>query len=277
MILVTGATGNAGGALVRALSEAGRPVRALVRRPGSIDLLGQDAEEVVGDLTEPETFADALPGVEGLFLLSGYAGTDRLLAAARDAGVGHVVLLSSSALDGTDAGNAIASYHGATEDLVRRSGLGWSFLRPTSFMSNTFRWNDQLSAGNVIRAQFPGVPIATIDPRDIADVAIAGFDSEANEIYRITGPVALTAPERVEILGKALGRPLECYEMTLDETRADLAATMPAPYAEAIESFFARGTTDETTVYPTVENVTGHPARTFEQWCADNADLFPAP
>jgi uncharacterized protein YbjT (DUF2867 family) len=271
-ILVTGATGNAGGALVRALTEAGRPVRALVRKPGSID-----AEEVVGDLNQPETFTDALAGADGLFLLSGYDGTDRLLAAARDAGVRHVILLSSSALDGTDAGNAIASYHGATEELVRQSGLGWSFLRPTSFMSNTFRWNDQLKAGNVIRAQFPGVPIATIDPRDIADVAIAGFDSGASEIYRITGPAALTAPERVEILGKAIGRPLECYAMTLDETRAELAASMPAPYAEAIESFFGRGTTDETTVYPTVENVTGHPARTFEQWCADHAHLFPAP
>lgn len=271
MILVTGATGNAGGALVQALIQAGRPVRALVRRPGSVD----GAEEVVGDLNEPDTFADALDGVDGLFLLSGYDGTERLLSAARDTGVRHVVLLSSSSLDGTDTGNAIASYHAASEDLVRRSGLGWSFLRPTSFMSNTLRWNDQLAAGDVVRAQFAEVPLATIDPRDIADVAIAGFDSGSDEIYRITGPVALTAPERVAILGTALGRPLECHPMSLDETRAELAATMPAPYAEAIESFFARGTTDETTVYPTVQNVTGHPARTFEQWCADNAHLFP--
>jgi uncharacterized protein YbjT (DUF2867 family) len=275
MFLVTGATGNAGGAVVRALAEAGLPVRGLVRRPASG--LPPGVEEVVGNLHQPETFIESLAGTTGLFLLSGYDGTQRLLSAASDAGVRHVVLLSSNSLDGTDTTNAISSYHLASEQAVRESGLGWSFLRPTSFMANALRWSDQLGKGDVVRVQFPEVPIATIDPRDIADVAVAAFtaDPQEDRIYRLTGPVALTPVEQVTILGNALGRPLEPYAMTLEETRAALDASMPAPYADAIYSFFGRGTTDETTVRLTVEEVTGHPARTFEQWCADNAGRFP--
>lgn len=187
------------------------------------------------------------------------------------------MLLSSNSLDGKDTTNAMSAYHAASERAVRESGLGWSFLRPTSFMTNALRWSDQLGKGDVVRAQFPEVPIATIDPRGIADVAVAAFTADPREdrIYRLTGPVALTPVEQVTILGKALGRPLEPYAMTLEETRAALDASMPAPYAEAIYSFFGLGNADETTVQPTVEEVTGHPGRTFEQWCADHAGEFP--
>jgi uncharacterized protein YbjT (DUF2867 family) len=71
-------------------------------------------------------------GATGLFLLSGYDGIDRLLSAAREAGVGHVVLLSSSSVVGTDTDNAVAAYHLASEAAVERSGMAWTFLRPNS-------------------------------------------------------------------------------------------------------------------------------------------------
>src|SRR5829696_1291371 len=135
MHLVTGATGNAGSAVVRALVAAGQPVRALVRE-GADGSLPKAAEPVVGDLNRPETFKDALDGIGAIFLLSGYDRTDELLAAAREAGVERVVLLSSSAAPGGDTSNAVARYHIESERLVRESGLAWTFLQPNSFMSN---------------------------------------------------------------------------------------------------------------------------------------------
>ncbi|MFI7061470.1 NAD(P)H-binding protein [Kribbella sp. NPDC050124] len=271
-VLVTGATGNAGGAVVQSLADAGLPGRALVRKEVA---LPPGIEPVYGDLNQPDTFADALDGVSGIFLLSGYDRVEELLANAVRAGVRKVVLLSSSSLDSADTSNAIAAYHQAAEEAVRASGLEWTYLRPNSFMSNTLRWLDQLRAGNVVRVQFPEVPISTIHPLDIGDVAVRAFTGDhAGAIHRLTGPVALTPPEQVAILGEALGRPLTPYPMSRAETHADLQASMPAPYANAIESFFGDGIIDETSVNDTVTQVTGHKPRTLQDWTRANARLF---
>ena len=270
-ILITGASGNAGGAVVQSLAEQGISGRALIR---SAHDLPRGIEPVYGDLNRPETFVDALPGVTGIFLMSGYDRLDDLLKNAVQAGVRKVVVLSSSSLDG-ELTNAVAAYHHATEEAVRASGLEWTFLRPNSFMSNTLRWSDQLATGDEVRVQFPDVPVSTIHPRDIADVAVRALQgSNDNEVLRLTGPVALTPVEQVAILAEALARPLTAYPMTRTETHEALHASMPAPYADAIESFFADGTIDETTVTNTVPEVTGHPARTLQTWTQENAALF---
>jgi uncharacterized protein YbjT (DUF2867 family) len=274
MILVCGATGNVGSAVVDALVAAGQPVRAVVRRAGAEPT---GAEAVIGDLNAPETFVNGLNGVDGLFMLSGYSNEDKLLEAARAAGVRHVVLLSSGSLDGTATDNAVAAYHQASEDAVRASGMTYTFLRPTSFMSNALRWRDQLRDGNVVRAQWPDIAIATIDPRDIADVAVHALTTDSgNATYRLTGPEALTPSQQVAVLASAIGRPLEFYGLTPEETRAELDATMPPAYANAFWSFFGEGTVDETTVHDTVPQVLGRPARTFAQWCTDHAAAFAA-
>ncbi|GAB2655486.1 NAD(P)H-binding protein [Kribbella swartbergensis] len=271
-VLVTGATGNAGGAVVQALSAAGLPGRALVRKEVA---LPAGIEPVYGDLNRPESFADGLTGVTGIFLLSGYDRVEELLDNAVRAGVRKVVLLSSSSLDGSDTSNAIAAYHQAAEEAVKVSGLEWTFLRPNSFMSNTLRWLDQVRAGDVVRVQFPEVAISTIHPLDIAEVAVRAFtEDHGGAIHRLTGPVALTPPQQVEILGQAIGRPLTAYPMTRAETHAELQATMPPQYAAAIESFFGDGTVDETSVNNTVEKITGHAPRTLQDWTRENAALF---
>jgi uncharacterized protein YbjT (DUF2867 family) len=272
-ILVTGASGNAGSAVVRALAASGVPGKALLRRerelPPGIDLLQ-------GDLNQPETFADGLTGVSAIFLLSGYAGLDELLAAAKAAGVARIVVLSSSSVVGSTTDNAIAAYHLATEQAVRDSGLEWTFLRPNTFMSNTLRWLDQLATGDEIRVQYPNVPISTIHPDDIADVAVRALTEpgHAGTAYRLTGPVALRPAEQVEILGQAIGRLLRAIELSREESHAELLAAMPTAYADAIDGFFGAGIVDETTVNDVVEQVTGHPARTLHEWATENAARF---
>lgn len=271
-ILITGASGNAGGAVVQALAAAGIPGRALVRKEIA---LPDGISAVYGDLNQPDSFVDALTEVSGIFLLSGYDRVEELLDNAVRAGVRKVVLLSSSALDSADTSNAIAAYHHAAEEAVKASGLAWTFLRPNSFMSNTLRWLDQLRTGEVIRVQFPDVPVSTIHPLDIADVAVRAFtEDHAGAIHRLTGPVALTPPQQLEILGEAIGRPLTAYPMTRAETHDELHATMPPQYADAIESFFGDGLIDETSVNDTVSKLTGHPPRTLEQWASENVGLF---
>jgi uncharacterized protein YbjT (DUF2867 family) len=271
-VLVTGASGNAGGAVVRALADSAIAGRALVRKE---IVLPDGIEPVYGDLNRPDSFVDALPGVSGIFLLSGYDRVEELLGNAGRAGVRKVVLLSSSSLDSADTSNAVAAYHQAAEEAVKASGLEWTFLRPNSFMSNTLRWLDQLRAGDVVRVQFPEVAVSTIHPLDIAEVAVRAFtEDHSGMIHRLTGPVALTPPQQVEILGQALGRPLTSYPMSRTETHDDLQASMPPQYAAAIESFFGDGIIDETSVTDSVERITGHRGRTLQDWTRENAALF---
>ncbi|MBV9940621.1 MAG: NAD(P)H-binding protein [Solirubrobacterales bacterium] len=153
MIFVTGATGNAGGAVIRALVNAGEQVRGLVRDADRA-LLPAGVEPVVGDLNEPRTLVPHFEGVTAAFLLSGYKGLEETLGNMRRAGVERVVLLSSSAAPTADLTNAVARYHILSEQAVRQSGLGWTFLQPNTFMTNTLQWTAQLRHGDVIRAPF---------------------------------------------------------------------------------------------------------------------------
>jgi uncharacterized protein YbjT (DUF2867 family) len=275
VILVTGATGNAGGATVRAVVAAGEPVRALVRDPDHAPLpAGVDA--VAGDLNRPETLAAHLDGVTAAFLLSGYEGLEQTLANMRRAGVERVVLLSSSAAPSGDLTNAVARYHILSERAVRESGLGWTFLQPNTFMTNTFQWLPQLRQGDVIRAPFAHVSVATIDPDDIGAVAAAALTSDAHEgrAYRLSGPESLTAADRVAILAAVLGRDLRFEAQPDDEARAEMSAAMPAEYVDAFFRFFVDGDLDESAVVPTVQEVTGRPPGSYEAWARAHADAL---
>ena len=276
MILVTGATGNAGGAVVRALVSAGEDVRALIRPGGDQSALPAGAEAVTGDLNRPETLSAALAGVRTVFLLSGYQDMPGVLAEIRRAGVERVVLLSSSAAPGGDMSNAVARYHILSETAVRRSGLPWTFLQPNSLMSNALQWRSQLQAGDVVHAPFADVRVATIDPHDVAAVAAEALTSGGHEgrSYRLSGPESLLPADRVAVLAKVLGRDLRFEGQSDADARAEMSATMPGEYVDAFFSFFADGKLDESKVLPTVQEVTGRQPRTFEQWARAHAGAF---
>jgi uncharacterized protein YbjT (DUF2867 family) len=276
MILVTGATGNVGGELVRALAGAGEEVRALIRQDSDRSRLSAGADAVVGDLNRPDTLATALAGVRGVHLLAGYQGMLEFLTEARRAGVEHVVLQSSSAVPGGDMSNAVARYHILSETAVRESGLAWTFLQPNSFMSNTLQWAPQLREGDVVRAPFAGVPVATIDPLDVAAVSAEALTSRNHDgrSYRLSGPESLLPADRVRVLAKVLGRDLRFEAQSDADARAEMSSSMPPEYVDAFFSFFVDGTLDESQVLDTVQQVTGRAPRSFEQWATAHADAF---
>jgi uncharacterized protein YbjT (DUF2867 family) len=274
MILITGATGNVGGELVRILVAGGHKVRALVRSTQTA--LPAGVEGVVGDLNRPDTLTAALAGVRGVFLLSGYQDMPGVLAEMWRAGVEHVVLLSGSSAPSGDMSNAITRYMVRSETAVRESGVPWTFLQPNSFMSNALRWLPQLRSGNSVRAPFPTVRVATIDPYDIAAVVAQVLQSKEHEgrSYRLSGPESLLPADQVRILAHVLGRDLHFQGLSDAEARAEMSLTTPPEYVDAFFSFFADGKLDESKVLPTVEEITGRPPRTFEQWARVHADAF---
>jgi uncharacterized protein YbjT (DUF2867 family) len=269
MILVTGATGNAGGAVVAALVAAGVPVRALVRNAARAPA---GAEPVVGDLNDPSSVP--FDGAGAAFFMSGYAA--ELFTAAREQGVERAVLLSGSSAENGDRANAVSRYMMDSEDALKASGLEYTILRPHAFFSNALRWLPQLREGDVIRESFAGTPSSAVDPADIAAVAATALTDprHAGQTYRLTGPELLYIADRVRILGDALNRPLTLDPFSDDEAREDMAKTMPPEYVDAFMAFYVEGTLDESHVLPTVEQITGRPPRTFAQWAAEHAHRF---
>ena len=135
MILVTGATGQIGGAVLGHLADA-PGVRALVREPTGLS----DAEVVVGSFDDADSLAAALDGVETVFL-TGRDNPDqveqhaRVLDVAQAAGARHVVKLSAIGAR-ADSPVALMRWHHAIEQRLRASTLEWTFLRPHLFMQN---------------------------------------------------------------------------------------------------------------------------------------------
>ena len=274
MILVTGATGNVGSEVVRALLDAGELVRALSR--GAPTSTPAGVEVVPGDLDQPESLAAALTNVDAVFLLPGFRDMPGVLAQIRKAAVARIVLLSGSSAGDNDADNAISRYTARSETAVRESGLPWTFLRPVAFMSNALRWAPELRTGDVVREPFPDARAANIDPCDIAAVATQALLSPVHEgkIYDLSGPESLLPADRLAMLGATLGRNLRLWALSPDQARAELTAAMPAEYVDAFFRFYIDGALDESTVRPTVEEITGRPARTFRQWASVHADAF---
>ncbi|HET6148629.1 MAG TPA: NAD(P)H-binding protein [Polyangia bacterium] len=278
-LLVTGATGNVGGELYRLLRDRGADVRAVVRdrdHPALRDARAAGADIAVADLDRPETIPSAAAGASAAFVLGGRRDMPGLLGALAGSGVGHVVLLTSRSVIGGVAGNAIVDMWTASEDAVRGASMSWTILRPSGFMSNVERWLPQLRAGDVVRVPFGEVPIAAIDPADIAAVAAAALTDRrhASRALELSGPAPLRPAEQLAALGRALGRELRLESLTGERARAELASVFLAPFVEAQVRFFERGEFDDARVVPTVPDVLGRPARTFAQWLAAHTPTF---
>jgi uncharacterized protein YbjT (DUF2867 family) len=278
MILITGATGNVGGELTLGLAARGAAVRVVARQPDQASFPA-GVQVVAGNLEDPGSLAPALDGVSKVFLLGGFA-TAGVLQRIRAAGAGHVVLLTSRCVIGGNPQNAVTRMWLDAETAVRDSGVASTILRPSGFQSNAVRWLPQLREGDVVRAPWPAVPIAAIDPADIAAVASAALTEPGHEGEALTlsGPEPLTPGEQVAALGDALRRPLRYEPLSDEEARASMAADgTPASLIDAFFRFSSAGEFDDSAVTTTVQEITGRPPRTFAHWADAHADLFRDP
>jgi uncharacterized protein YbjT (DUF2867 family) len=279
MIVVTGATGNVGRPLVAALAAAGEHVTA-VSRGVSEASVPDGVRFRRADLTDPEGLRPALEGAEALFLQDTGASAHLLsppdiLAVAKEAGVGRVVLLSSQGVATRPESESHGVLGRSFEDAVRQSGLDWTILRPGGFASNTYAWAESVRTRRTVAAPFGDIGLPVIDPADIGEVAAACLvGRHAEQVYELTGPVRITPRQQAEAIGDALGEPIRFVEQTPDEARAQMLQFMPAPVAETTLAILGAPTPAEQRVSPDVERVLGRAPRPFASWATRHVAAF---
>jgi uncharacterized protein YbjT (DUF2867 family) len=263
-VLVVGASGHIGRAVVTALLRLGRPVRALIRRPPSAPF-PRDVEVVVGDLTDPDSLRPALAGVEAVFLV--WAAGPATVSAVVERlarSVQRVVFLSSPHQTPHPffrQPNPMAALHAHIEQerRTRSTGGRLRFARAT--------W---------IRWPYGAVETAPIDERDIAAVAVRAL-SEASLIggdFVLTGPAALSHARQVAVIGEVLGRRLTFHELSPDDFRRETADSWPKPVVEMLLAAWGAAVGHPAYVTTTVADLTSAPVRSFRDWVAAHADRF---
>ncbi|MGC4889787.1 NAD(P)H-binding protein [Micromonospora sp. DT227] len=281
-VLVTGATGRIGRAVIDQLVDAGVPVRALVRRPESAATLPTAVEVVTGDLTVPASLDAALTAVRAVFLVwtapphTAPAVVDRLAAHPR-----WVVYLSAphrTPHPFFQQPNPMATLHARIEQLIAATGLDATIVRPGMFASNALHWwAPAIRRDAVVRWPYGAAETAPVDDRDVAAVVarVLSGNGHGGGDHVLTGPESLSQAEQVSLIGAALGRPIAFEDLPPDEFRRQ-APEAARPAVDMLLAAWRATLGHPAHVTTTVSHLLGRPARTFRQWSADHVTAFTA-
>ncbi|WP_039804779.1 SDR family oxidoreductase [Nocardia araoensis] len=244
MLLITGANGLNGRAMVKEFARRGQAVRVLVRNAGRIGDLGKLAgvEVVEGDLLRPQTLAPALEGVERAMLISSADATMveaqcTFIDAARTKGVKHIIKFSGLESGiGFDPDNfRFTRNHKQIERYLEASGVAWTHLQPSQFMQVYLREARSIAAHGELALPTGQIRLSPVDIRDIAQVAFHLLTTDGHEqrSYPMTGPQALTMSEIAATIAQTTGKQVAYVGITPEERReAMLAAGVPGSLAE---------------------------------------------
>ncbi|MGW7332655.1 SDR family oxidoreductase [Streptomyces sp. NPDC054840] len=286
MIVVMGATGATGNALLHSLRTLGTPVRALTRTPhtpipGNTGGHRPPAEVQYADATDPHSLRAAFKGADQLFLAMANSPAQveletRVIDVATHAGVGHIVKLSAPAAE-PDSPVAVSRWHHAVEEHLRAAGPTHTILRPYAFTQNLLRLAPTVAQG-LILGTTGDAPCNYIDCRDIGDVAAAALTRPdiAGRTYTLTGSEAVSSPELALRLSTLTGRPIRYVDLTPAELRDHLVrhADMPTWLADHVTEIQQLAVARPETPTTTVVDILGRPPRTLDAFLQEHRAHF---
>jgi uncharacterized protein YbjT (DUF2867 family) len=283
-ILITGATGNVGSAVLDILSSTDANLRALVHdEPKAQSLRDRGVEAILGDFLEPESLAPALEGVGTVLLITPIHPEQvrqaaNVIEAARDSDNDPRIVRLSVAQASHEAPTKNSRQHAQIEEELISSRLPYTLLRPTTFMQNTLATARAVASEGRIYQPFKDGKLGMIDARDMGKVAAKVLTEEGHEgkTYTLTGPAAISFYDIAEMLSEVLGKKVDYVPITLEKAReamlgmglSEWKAEVLIEYARAHSEGYSNFTTED------VEQLTGHPATSYREFATNFARAF---
>ena len=282
MILVTGASGNVGGMVLATVRESGRPVTAMYRSESDTRPAPFGVRTVIADFADKDSLRQAFNNIESLFLVCSPAPQlvefeSSAIEVAKEAGVRHLVL--NSAAGAGQWNKSFPKWHAEVERVLAASGLGYSIVRPNSFMQNiTAFFARTIQAQDAFYSSMGDSRVTLVDIQDIADVvtALLVSGSPENQAYELNGPEALTYSEVAARISRVCGRSVRYVDIPMaEQKKAMLSAGMPEWQAQALldlQEYYLQGNGGE--LNDDIQRVAGHAPRSLDAFLSANASAF---
>ncbi len=283
MILITGASGTVGGAVLEEVRKTGKPFKAMYRSAEDARKAPKGVQTVLADFADNSSLSAASQGVDTLLLVCSPIPQlveleSNVIEVCKARGLRHVV--QNSALGAEDYPKSFPGWHRKVEDKLKSSGLGYTILRPNGFMQNIVMYNaPSIRAQGAFYAAMGQAKTSVIDVRDVASVAakvLLSPGDHVGKIYELNGPEALSNSEIAAKISHATGRPVQYVDIPeAAHKKAMEALGMPAWQVTALlelQQYYVSGKcASVTNVLP---NLLGRPPIRLDQFLEENKASF---
>jgi uncharacterized protein YbjT (DUF2867 family) len=283
MILITGASGTVGRAVLDEMRKGKAPFRAMYRSEEDARKAPAGVATVVADFAERESLRRALADVQTVYLVCSPIPQlveleTNVIDACREGGVRHVVL--NSAIGAEDYPKSFPSWHRKVEDKLKVSGLGYTIFRPNSFMQNILAFSaPSIRVQSAFYAAMGTARMSYLDVRDFAAVAAKALISpgeHAGKIYELNGPEAVTNAELAQRISRVAGRPVQFVDIPeAAQRKAMQDLGMPEWQVTALlelQQYYEGGKGGEVT--DVLPRLLGRPPKTLDRFLEEFKDGF---
>jgi uncharacterized protein YbjT (DUF2867 family) len=283
MILITGASGQVGRAVLVEVHKTKKPAKAMYRNPDDASKAPAGVPSVIADSADKASLRRALQGIETAFLVCWpipqlVEMESNAIDACKEVGVKHVVL--NSAIGAQDYAKSFPSWHRKVEEKLKGSGMKYTILRPNGFMQNIVMYNaPSIRAQGAFYQALGDAKISLIDLRDIAAVAAKALtepQAHVGKTYELNGPEALSNGEVAARISRVAGRPVQYVDIPDEAQRkAMLEIGMPEWQVTALlelQEYYRSGKCAEVT--EVLPRLLGRAPKTLDQFLAENKESF---
>ncbi len=240
MILITGASGKTGRAVLNALVKRGEKVRIFVHRADQADTfkLTASLEAVYGDLRDEGALEKAMQGVQKIYHICPNVQPDeveigeKVLHAAQVGGVRHFVYHSVLHPQVEEMPHHWKKMQ--VEEKLFKSGLGYTILQPAAYMQNTLaQWNAITQKGVYPVPYTESTRLGMVDLEDVAEAAATVLTEPGHlgATYELAGKEALTQAEVAQVFARVLARPVQAQVLPREEWEKNARASGMQDYA----------------------------------------------